>query len=158
MNITFKTLDKVKNIRRIIREVILWEKKCKKGGWKMGELLDHFKMMVEAAKGLEPAELEELKKSLSTVEGKAVQFSVEGVEECYLEIKEGVPVVGEGKHTSPAFTIIMPPDIAKKVLITRELNAIRAFLAKQYKIEGSLANAMKFGKVMADIAKLAPKA
>ncbi|TDA31109.1 MAG: hypothetical protein DSO03_05510 [Hadesarchaea archaeon] len=41
-------------------------------------------------------------------------------------------------------------------LLTREEDPTRAFMAKKYSIQGSLADAMKFGKIGQEVAKSAP--
>ena len=95
-------------------------------------------------------------KKLMTGWDRAVQFSVTGedVPEFYVEIKGGVASLHTGKHASPAFTMKGNEEIMWK-LLTREEDPTRAYMAKKYTIEGSLADAMKFGSIGSAVAKAA---
>ena len=101
---------------------------------------------------------EEDVKKLMTGWDRAVQFSVEGedVPEFYVEIKGGVASFHEGKHPSPAFTLKGTEEIMWK-LLTREEDPTRAYMAKKYTIEGSLADAVKFGAIGTAVGKAADK-
>ncbi|MEM2866256.1 MAG: SCP2 sterol-binding domain-containing protein [Candidatus Hadarchaeales archaeon] len=117
----------------------------------MGEVAEGWKMFAELANQNEGA------KKLMQGWDKVVQFVVDGedVKEFYLEFKGGQVTFNVGKHPSPAFTMIGNKDIMWK-LLTREEDATRAFMAKKYSIQGSLADAMKFGKIGQEVAKTAP--
>lgn len=118
----------------------------------MGRVADGWKAFVDVANTCEPA------KKLMTGWDRVVQFSVEGedVPEFYVEVKGGVASFSQGKHASPSFTMKGPEEIMWK-LLTREEDATRAYMAKKYTIEGSLADAMKFGSIGNEVAKVAPK-
>ena len=126
----------------------------------MGELFDAMKQRLEEG-AKRAAESEEVKKVLEPhmagLEGKVLQFSIEGEGDFYLEIKGGAPSLIQGLHPTPAFTMKAPLDVAKKMIITRELGTGKAYMAKQFTIEGSLAEAMKFGRLALELSKLAPK-
>jgi putative sterol carrier protein len=83
---------------------------------------------------------------------KVVQFSVEGEGDFYLKFENGAASFHEGKHEKPDVTLKGPEDVFYKML-TRELDQTRAYFAKQYTIEGSMSEAMKFGRIGTAVAK-----
>ena len=83
---------------------------------------------------------------------KVVQFAVEGEGDFYLKFENGVCTFHEGKHEKPDVTLKGPEDVFYKML-TRELDQTKAYFAKQYTIEGSMSDAMKFGRIGTAVAK-----
>jgi len=83
---------------------------------------------------------------------KVIQFIVEGEDDFYIRFDNGTAYFHEGKHEKPDVTLKGPEEIFYKML-TRELDQTRAYFAKQYTIEGSMADAMKFGRVGTAVAK-----
>ncbi len=121
-------------------------------GKKMGRVAEGWKTFVELANSIEEA------KKLMQGWDKVIQFVVDGEDtpEFYIEIKGGQATFNVGKHEKPNFTMKGGEEIMWK-LLTREEDATRAFMAKKYTIEGSLADAMKFGKIGQEVGKKAPK-
>jgi putative sterol carrier protein len=115
----------------------------------LGKVADGWKKAVEIANSMPKAQ--ELLKSWGN---KAVQFVVEGEDprEFYVEAKDGVASFHVGKHPSPAFTMIGNADIMWK-LLTREEDAVKAFMAKKYQVQGSLGESIKFRKILEEVGK-----
>ncbi|NIO38573.1 hypothetical protein GTO27_12885 [Candidatus Bathyarchaeota archaeon] len=112
----------------------------------MGRVMDGYKQLTERAN--------EVAEAKSAMEGwsKVIQFVVEGEGDFYLKFENGVATFHEGKHEKPEVTLKGPEEIFYKML-TRELDQTRAYFAKQYTIEGSMADAMKFGRIGTAVAK-----
>ena len=119
----------------------------------MGRVANGWKLFCEFANGVDEA------KKLMTGWDRAIQFSVTGedVPEFYLQVKDGAISFNEGKHASPAFTMKGTEEIMWK-LLAREEDPTKAYIAKKYTIEGSLAEAMKFGSIANAVAKAADAA
>lgn len=115
----------------------------------MGKVADGWKKAVEIANSMDAA-----KKLLQQWGDKAVQFVVEGEDpkEFYVEAKGGVASFHVGRHPSPAFTMEGNADIMWK-LLTREEDAVRAFMAKKYAVKGSLSESIKFRKILEEVGK-----
>ncbi len=116
------------------------------GDVKMGRVVDGYKMFVELANKNAKA------KGLMTGWDRVVQFIVDGDDNFYLKIEGGQVSLNIGVHESPNVTLKGPEEVMFKML-TGELDATRAYFAKQYTIEGSMSDAMKFGRVGAVLAK-----
>ena len=116
----------------------------------MGRVLDGWKRAVEEMNKAEAA------KSLMTGWDRVAQFTVEGGGETnfYLEFKDGAVTLHEGDHSSPNFTMGATEEVFYK-LLTGELNAMQAYLSKQYTVKGSMADAMKFRQIGEAAAKAA---
>jgi putative sterol carrier protein len=112
----------------------------------MGRVTDGYKELAQRAN-----EVAEAKNAMAGW-NKVVQFSVEGEGDFYLKFEDGKCSFSEGKHESPNVTLKGPEEIFYKML-TRELDQTRAYFAKQYTIEGSMADAMKFGRIGTAVAK-----
>jgi len=112
----------------------------------MGRVKDGYKDLANKANANAEAK--------STMAGwnKVVQFSVEGEGDFYLKFENGTASFNEGKHEKPDVTLKGPEDVFYKML-TRELDQTRAYFAKQYAIEGSMSDAMKFGRIGTAVAK-----
>jgi len=91
-------------------------------------------------------------KSLMAGWNKVVQFVVEGEGEFYIKFDNGAASFQEGKHEKPDVTLKGKEEVFYKML-TRELDATKAFLLRQYSIEGSMGDAMKFGRIGTALAK-----
>ena len=91
-------------------------------------------------------------KGIMTGWDRVIQFIVTGDDNFYIEIKGGVATFNLGVHKSPQVTMKGSADVFAKML-SRELDATRAYFAKQYTIEGSMGDAMKFGRIGAALAK-----
>jgi len=115
----------------------------------LGKVADGWKKVAEIANTMEAA-----KQALKAWGNKAVQFVVEGEDpkEFYLEAKDGVVSFHVGRHPSPAFTMVGNADIMWK-LLTREEDAVKAFMAKKYTVQGSLAESIKFRKILEEVGK-----
>lgn len=116
----------------------------------MGRVSEGWKVFCELANESEEA------KKLMAGWGKVVQFVVDGETppEFYIDCAGGAASFSEGKHASPSFTMKGSAEIMGK-LLTREEDATKAYMAKKYTIEGSLADAMKFGQIGNAVAKTA---
>jgi len=116
----------------------------------MGKVADGYKQFVELANKSDEA------KGLMSGWDRVIQYIIEGVENFYIEIKGGKASLVMGVHKSPNVTMKGPEEVMYK-MVTGELDATRAYFAKQYTIEGSMGDAMKFGRIGAAVAKLARK-
>jgi putative sterol carrier protein len=112
----------------------------------MGRVKDGYKDLAKKANEVAEA------KGLMAGWNKVVQFSVTGEGDFYLQFENGAATFHEGKHLKPDVTLKGPEDVFYKML-TRELDQTRAYFAKQYTIEGSMSDAMKFGRVGTAVAK-----
>jgi len=112
----------------------------------MGRVVDGYKQFVELANKNAEA------KGLMAGWDRIVQFIVQGGEDFYIEIKGGQASLIVGVHKTPNVTLKGPEEVMYKML-TRELDATRAYFAKQYTIEGSMSDAMKFGRIGTAVAK-----
>ena len=83
---------------------------------------------------------------------KVVQFIVDGDDDFYIETKGGTISFNLGVHASPNVTLKGPEEVFYKML-TRELDQTRAYFAKQYTIQGSMSDAMKFGRIGTTLVK-----
>jgi putative sterol carrier protein len=113
---------------------------------KMGRVKDGYKELANRANAVPEA------KSAMAGWNKIVQFSVQGEGDFYLKFDNGAAAFNEGKHEKPDVTLKGPEDVFYKML-TRELDQTRAYFAKQYTIEGSMTDAMKFGRIGTAVAK-----
>jgi len=112
----------------------------------MGRVKEGYKQMADRANGNAEA------KGVMAGWNKVVQFSVQGEGDFYLKFENGTASYSEGKHPKPDVTLKGPEDVFYKML-TRELDQTRAYFAKQYTIEGSMSDAMKFGRIGTAVAK-----
>ncbi|MGQ9460264.1 MAG: SCP2 sterol-binding domain-containing protein [Candidatus Bathyarchaeaceae archaeon] len=112
----------------------------------MGRVVDGYKQFVDLAK--KSAEV----KGLITGWDKVVQFIVDGDDNFYIETKGGEITFNMGVHSSPHVKLKGPEEVFYKML-TGELDQTRAYFAKQYTIEGSMSDAMKFGRIGTAVAK-----
>lgn len=112
----------------------------------MGRVKDGYKELANRANGVAEA------KSVMAGWNKVVQFSVQGEGDFYLKFDDGAATFHEGKHEKPDVTLKGPEDVFYKML-TRELDQTRAYFAKQYTIEGSMSDAMKFGRLGTAVSK-----
>ena len=106
----------------------------------MGRVIDGYKQFVDLANKSEKA------KGLMAGWDRIVQFIVDGEDDFYLKIEGGQVSLIVGVHESPNVTLKGPEEVMYKML-TGELDATRAYFAKQYTIEGSMSDAMKFGRI-----------
>ena len=113
---------------------------------KMGRVVDGYKEFVKLANKNAEA------KGLMAGWDRVVQFIVEGEDDFYITIKGGQASLTVGVHESPNVTLKGPEEVMYKML-TRELDPTRAYFAKQYTIEGSMSDAMKFGRLGTAVAK-----
>lgn len=68
---------------------------------------------------------------------KVYQFSVPGLGDFYVEIKNGTIKVVEGKHPNPIATLSASAEVFEKI-VTGKLDAMKAFLGGQLKITGNV--------------------
>jgi putative sterol carrier protein len=112
----------------------------------MGRVMDGYRELAKRANEVDEA------KGLMAGWNKVIQFIVEGEGEFYIKFENGTASFHEGKHEKPDVTLKGPEEVFYK-MVTRELDATRAYFAKQYTIEGSMADAMKFGRIGTAVAK-----
>lgn len=112
----------------------------------MGRVMDGYKELAKRAN-----EVPEAKSAMSGW-NKVIQFIVEGEEDFYIKFENSEATFHEGKHEKPDVTLKGLEEIFHKML-TRELDQTRAYFAKQYTIEGSMVDAMKFGRIGTAVAK-----
>ncbi|MEM3666810.1 MAG: SCP2 sterol-binding domain-containing protein [Candidatus Bathyarchaeia archaeon] len=112
----------------------------------MGRLKDGYQEFTKRANEVAEA------KSLMSGWNKVIQFIAEGEGDFYIKFENGVATFHEGRHEKPDVTLKGPEEVFYKML-TRELDPTRAYFAKQYTIEGSMADAMKFARIGAAVAK-----
>ncbi len=113
----------------------------------MGRVKDGYKELARLINEVDEA------KQLITGWDRVVQFIVEGEGDFYIQTQGGTASFGEGKSASPNVTLKGPEEVFYKML-TRELDQTRAYFSKQYTIEGSMGDAMKFGRVGTAVAKV----
>jgi putative sterol carrier protein len=112
----------------------------------MGRVVDGYKQFAEQA-----GKNEEVKGLISGWD-RVVQFIVDGDDDFYIETKGGTISFNLGVHASPNVTLKGAEEVFYKML-TRELDQTRAYFAKQYTIQGSMSDAMKFGRIGTTLAK-----
>ena len=112
----------------------------------MGRVIEGYKVMVKRANEVAEA------KSLMVGWNKVIQFTVEGEGEFYIRIENGTASFHEGKHEKPDVNLKGSEDTFYKML-TRELDATKAYFTRKYVVEGSMADAMKFGRLGTAVAK-----
>ncbi|MBS7621353.1 SCP2 sterol-binding domain-containing protein [Candidatus Bathyarchaeota archaeon] len=112
----------------------------------MGRLKDGYQEFTKRANEVAEA------KSLMAGWNKVIQFIAEGEGDFYIKFENGVATFHEGRHEKPDVTLKGSEEVFYKML-TRELDPTRAYFAKQYTIEGSMADAMKFARIGAAVAK-----
>jgi putative sterol carrier protein len=86
---------------------------------------------------------EEIKKELAGWSG-VVQYVLDGEEFYVVYNSDGTCEFKEGKHDSPTFTIIAPPDYWLSVLQGKE-DAVSGFMMGKYRIEGNIMEAQRLG-------------
>lgn len=112
----------------------------------MGRVIDGYKEFVRLAN--ENAEA----KGLMSGWDRIIQFVVEGEDNFHIKTQGGKASLVVGEHGSPNVTLKGPEEVFYK-LLTGELDQTRAYFAKQYTIEGSMSDAMKFGRLGTAVAK-----
>jgi len=112
----------------------------------MGRVMEAYKELAKKANEVAEA------KSAMAGWNNIVQFVIKGEGEFYLKFENGAATFHEGKHEKPNVTLKGPEEVFYKMM-TRELDMTRAYFAKQYTIEGSMADAMKFGRIGTAVAK-----
>lgn len=112
----------------------------------VGRVMQGYRQVVERANGSAEA------KSLMAGWNKIIQFVVEGEGDFFIKFSSDVASFHEGKHEKPDVTLKGKEEVFYKML-TRELDATKAYFTRQYVIEGSMADAMKFGRLGTIIAK-----
>lgn len=112
----------------------------------MGRVIDGYKEFVRLAN--ENAEA----KGLMAGWDRVIQFILEGEDNFYIKTEGGAASLVVGEHESPNVTLKGPEEVFYK-LLTGELDQVRAYFAKQYTIEGSMSDAMKFGRIGTAVAK-----
>jgi putative sterol carrier protein len=115
-------------------------KALEKGDVKMGRVVDGYKEFVRLANEVAEA------KNLMTGWDRTVQFIIEGEDNFYIKTEGGKASFNLGEHESPSVTLKGPEEVFYKML-TGELDQTRAYFAKQYSIQGSMGDAMKFGRL-----------
>jgi len=118
----------------------------REGSEKMGQVADGYKQFVEMANSNAEA------KGLMTGWDRIIQFLVQGDDNFYIETKGGTASFNPGEHPSPSVKLKGSADVFQKML-KRELDQTKAYFAKQYAIEGSMGDAMKFGRIGTAVAK-----
>jgi len=113
----------------------------------MGRVIDGYKEFARLINEVAEA------KQLITGWDRIIQFVVAGEGDFYIQTQGGTASFHEGKHASPNVTLKGPEEVFYKML-TRELDQTKAYFAKQYTIEGSMGDAMKFGRVGTAVAKV----
>jgi putative sterol carrier protein len=112
----------------------------------MGQVADGYKQFVEMANNNAEA------KGLMTGWDRIIQFVIQGDDNFYIETKEGTAAFKLGEHPTPSVKLKGSADVFQKML-KRELDQTKAYFAKQYAIEGSMGDAMKFGRIGTAVAK-----
>jgi putative sterol carrier protein len=112
----------------------------------MGKVADGWKQFVDMANKNAEA------KGVMTGWDRVIQFIVAGDDNFYIEIKGGAASFHLGVHKSPNVTMKGPADVFGK-MVAGQLDATKAYFAKQYTIEGSMGDAMKFGRIGTALAK-----
>ena len=106
----------------------------------MGRVVDGYKQFVELVNKSAEA------KGIIAGWDKVVQFIVDGDDDFYIKTAGGTASFNLGVHESPNVTLKGSEEVFYK-MFTGELDQTRAYFAKQYTIEGSMSDAMKFGRL-----------
>jgi len=117
-----------------------------KGDVEMGRVVDGYKEFVRLANEIAEA------KGLMTGWDRVVQFIIEGDDNFYIKTEGGKASFNLGEHKSPNVTLKGPEEVFYKML-TGELDQTKAYFAKQYSIQGSMGDAMKFGRLGTTVQK-----
>jgi len=112
----------------------------------MGRVIDGYKEFARLINEVPEA------KQVITGWDRVVQFIVVGEGDFYIQTQGGQATFNLGKHASPNVTLKGSEEVFYKML-TRELDQTKAYFAKQYTIEGSMGDAMKFGRVGTAVGK-----
>jgi putative sterol carrier protein len=112
----------------------------------MGRVTEGYKNLTKKANEVAEA------KSAMAGWNKVVQFVVAGEGDFYIKFENGAATFHEGKHEKPDVTLKGPEEVFYKMM-TGELDQTKAYFAKQYTIEGSMADAMKYGRIGTAVAK-----
>jgi putative sterol carrier protein len=78
---------------------------------------------------------------------KVYQFSVSGLGDFYIEIKNGSMKVVEGRHPSPIATLSASQEVFEKIM-SGQLDAMKAFLGGQLKITGNVLDTVNLKKLI----------
>ena len=78
---------------------------------------------------------------------KVYQFSVEGLGDFYVEIKDGAINVVEGRHPNPIATLSASQDVFEKI-VSGQLDAMKAFLSRQLKITGNVLDTVNLKRLI----------
>ena len=78
---------------------------------------------------------------------KVYQFVLTDDGKFYVEIKDGKVSVVEGEHPRPIATLTTTTDILKQIL-SGELDAMRAFMARKISITGNVLDTMNLKKLI----------
>lgn len=113
---------------------------------RMGRVTEGYRAVVKRTNEVAEA------KSLMVGWNKIIQFVVEGEGEFYIKFENGAASFYEGKHEKPDVTLKGSEETFYKML-TRELDATKAYFTRKYIIEGSMTDAMKFGRLGTILAK-----
>jgi len=106
----------------------------------MGRVVDGYKEFVRLANEVAEA------KELMTGWDRVIQFIIDGEDDFYIKTEGGKASFNLGAHKSPNVTLKGSEEVFYKML-TGELDQTRAYFAKQYSIQGSMGDAMKFGRL-----------
>lgn len=106
------------------------------------------------------ADIEKLKKMFESIYSKALesigeiktwnkvyQFILEDDGKFYIEISGGSLKIIDGEHPNPIATLITTTEVLEKIL-KGELDAMRAFMARQLKITGNVFDTMNLKKLI----------
>jgi putative sterol carrier protein len=78
---------------------------------------------------------------------KVYQFSVSGLGDFYIEIKNGSMKVVEGRHPSPIATLSASQEVFEKIM-SGQLDAMKAFLGGQLKITGNVLDTVNLKRLI----------
>lgn len=78
---------------------------------------------------------------------KVYQFSVAGVGDFYVEIRDGSMRVVEGRHPKPIATLTASADVLEKI-VSGQLDAMKAFLGGQLKITGDVLDTINLKRLI----------
>lgn len=106
----------------------------------MGRVMEGYKQLVKKAN-----EIPEIKEMM-TGWNKIIQFDVEGEGDFFIKFENGVASFHIGRNDNPDVTLKGSEEVFYKML-SGELDPTKAFFARKYKIEGSMGDAIKFGRI-----------
>jgi predicted dehydrogenase/Xaa-Pro aminopeptidase/putative sterol carrier protein len=132
-------VDHTQNVDETLRTAIV--EKLEAGTFGPGDLKDYFTLFTQMANDLD--------ETADEVEGfdRTFQFRLEGYGSVYLTIRNQTFEMGDGEVQAPDIVLEMEAELAAGIF-TGQADATAAYMNGQFKIDGNLPDAIKFGTLV----------